>query len=132
LPKDSLAKEERSVQPIPEGPDRPDYWSATQYAWQASNTFSSPLYFEDVMLERHGHECQHDCVQPFFSGLRFFATIPALPYLMTVKCPDTQQYTYGHWRPGSCAPKLLQRPPFQVDAMVVEAAAITGGVFLFP
>jgi hypothetical protein len=130
LPKDTLAEAKSSVQPIPEGNDRPDFWSATQYAWQASNTFSSPLYFEDVMLERHGHQCDCNYLTPVLSGLRFFATVPALPYLMTVNCPDSQQYTYGHWQPGTCAPKLLQRPPYQTDAAIVEAAAITGGVFL--
>ena len=131
LPKDSLALAKNSALPLPEGADRQEPWSLSRYSWQASNTFSHPLYFEDAMLERHGHEFEHH-LTPFFSGVRFFATVPALPYLMTVHCPDSTLYTLGYWRPGTCAPNLLQRPPFQPDAAIVEAAAITGGVLLLP
>ncbi len=116
---------------LPEGQDRNEPWMPTYYAWQASNTFSHPLYFEDIMLERHGHQrCPE--LTPLFSGARFFATIPALPYLMTLQPPSSQSSTLGHWKPGSGAPCLLQRPPYQHDAVLVEGAAITTGFLVIP
>lgn len=120
-----------NVIPLPEGPDRPGNWSYSAYLWQAPNTFSNPLYFEDVMLERHGHE-RCPPLQPLVSGARFFATVPMLPYLATVQHPCDCYYTLGYYRPGSCAPALCQRPPYQRNAALVEGAAIAGGILILP
>lgn len=104
-------------------------WSTIQ--WSAANTFSYPRYFEDRMLERHGHQ-RFGLFQPLASGARFFATVPMLPYLMKISPPCECEYSMGFYRSGSCAPKLLQRPPFDAHAAVVEAAAIAGGIVAFP
>ncbi|QDS92277.1 hypothetical protein FF011L_10190 [Roseimaritima multifibrata] len=116
---------------LPEGPGRPGDWTLTSYMWHAPNTFSHPLYFEDTMLERNGHE-RFPMLTPFVSGARFFATFPALPYLATVQPPCETNYSVGYYRPGSRAPALLQRPPYQRNAAIVEGAAIAGGIIAIP
>ncbi|MEZ6090816.1 MAG: hypothetical protein R3C05_22905 [Pirellulaceae bacterium] len=132
VPKDNARLAMNEVMPLPEQSfDRGGYWNQSIYQWQAPNTFSHPLYFQDVMLERHGHECEH-CFQPAISAARFFGTLPALPYLMTVQRPCELNYTLGYYRPGTRAPNLLQRPPYQRDAVINEAAWVTGAFFLFP
>jgi len=116
---------ETAVQPLPEGPERAGAWSLIAYRWHAPNTYSHPRYFEDVMLERHGHE-RFPALQPMMSGFRFFATVPMLPYLSVVRPPCDTEYTLGYSRPGSRVPRLLQRPPFERNAMLFEAAVIAG------
>lgn len=99
--------------------------------WAAPDTFFNPLYFEDRMLERHGHKrCGH--YQSVAAGARFFATIPMLPYLMTVRPPCECEYSLGYFRAGSCAPKLLQRPPYERRAAIVEGASIAGAFLALP
>ena len=83
------------------------------------------------MLERHGHT-RLGCLQPVASGARFLATVPMLPYLMTVRHPCDKEYTLGYYRSGSRAPALLQRPPYERRAVVAETAAITGAILVFP
>lgn len=122
----------QQTKPLPEGfADREGDWTVSQYLWKAPNTFSHPLYFEDVMLERHGHE-RFPALTPLISGARFVATIPMLPYLATVQPPCEYNYTLGHFRSGSAAPKLLQRPPYQRDAMLRQAATVTGYILALP
>ena len=130
-PEDEAATAISETIPLPEGYDRLGNWTRSQVRWQASNTFSHPLYFEDAMLERHGQRCKH-CFQPVVSGARFFATLPLYPYLATVQRPCDCYHTLGHYRPGSQAPCLLQRPPLQRDAALNEAAWLTGAFLIFP
>jgi len=99
--------------------------------WAAPNTFSHPLYFQDRMLERHGHE-RFPMLTPLTSGARFFATIPMLPYLSVISHPCDCQYTLGYYRAGSCAPVMLQRPPYERRAMIAEAAAIAKTAIALP
>jgi len=106
-------------------------WAWSTYEFAAANTFSHPLYFEDVMLERHGHE-RFPLLQPMVSGARFFATIPMLPYLMTVRHPCDCEYKMGHFRTGDCVHPYCQRPPYVGRAVAVEALWITGGVLVIP
>lgn len=123
VPEAMRQDEGRPVRPIPEGPDRDGMWGLTAYNWYAPNTYSYPRYFEDAMLERHGHE-RFPLLQPMVSGARFFATVPMLPYLMTVRPPCDDEYTLGFYRPGSRAPGLIQRPPYERKAVLVEGAAV--------
>lgn len=106
-------------------------WAPIRYNWAASELRHRPLYFEDAMLERHG-QTRHPVLQPMASGARFFLTIPVLPYAMVVDPPRPAQSTLGYFRPGSAAPCLLQRPPLQADAGVVEAGVWVGLIFLIP
>jgi hypothetical protein len=110
---------------------RGDDWLPIQYNWVASDLRHRPLYFEDAMLERHG-QTRRPLVQPWASGARFFLTFPVLPYAVTVNPPRPAHSTLGHYRPGSGAPRLLQRPPLQTDAGLMEAGAWVGLILLLP
>jgi hypothetical protein len=117
---------------LPEEPrQRGQAWDLSICSWTAPNTYSRPRYFEDRMLERHGHE-RWGHLQPLAAGARFFATVPMLPYLMTVRNPCDCEYTLGYYRSGSCAPIMMQRPPLDTAAVIVESAAIAGVIVGFP
>lgn len=106
-------------------------WPELIRPWAAPNTFSHPLYFEDRMLERHGHE-RWGYFQPLASGTRFFVTLPMLPYLATVQPPCDIVYSKGYFRAGSPVPKFRQRPPLERRAIIVEAAAVSGAIIALP
>jgi hypothetical protein len=132
VPDDFRGDNVQPQMPLPENPkQRGEDWEQTVCSWAAPNTYSRPRYFEDRMLERHGHE-QWGHLQPLASGARFFATVPALPYLMTVRNPCDCEYTLGYYRAGSCAPIMMQRPPLDKAAVIVESAAVAGMIIAFP
>jgi hypothetical protein len=83
------------------------------------------------MLERHGQE-RFGHLQPLASGVRFLATFPMMPYLMTVSEPCECEYTLGYYRSGSCTPALIQRPPYERRAMVMEALVSSGLIIAVP
>lgn len=89
-----------------------------------------PLYFEEVNLERYGRGC--GAIQPAVSGMRFLATIPALPYAMSVH--DSRKAYYWNWPypAGAAAPPVRELPPVQWDSLLLEGTAITGAAFLIP
>ena len=89
-----------------------------------------PLYFEEANLERYGRTCGP--LQPALSGLRFFATIPSLPYAMTV-CKPYKTYT-NRWpyEAGWGAPKVKELRPLEAKPSLVQAGAITGLLFVLP
>lgn len=120
------------VTALPEDPSqRGESWGYSVSNWAAADTFSHPRYFEDRMLERHGHE-RYPLAQPFVSGARFFATVPMLPYLMTVRPPCECESTLGYYRSGSCAPGVWQRPPLECRAVLAESAVVSGLIVAFP
>ena len=41
-------------------------------------------------------------------------------------------YALGWYRPGECAPKLHYQVPLNANAAAVQAATVTGLVFLIP
>lgn len=106
-------------------------WVGKDFQWSATKFAHYPLYFEEVNLERYGYQC-NDCIQPFVSGAHFFATVPALPYLMTAQPPCECVYTLGHYRPGSCVPWQRNYPPCSCCGVAVETAVVVGLVFLIP
>ena len=131
-PLEFRSAEDTPVVDLPEsGMERDSSWVSTDYQFAAANTFSHPRYFEDRMLERHGHE-RYPLLQPVVSGARFFVTFPMLPYLMTVSPPCECQSELGYFRAGSCVYPYIQRPPYQRDAVIVEAAAISGAAIALP
>ncbi|MFK8111427.1 MAG: hypothetical protein AB8B91_04475 [Rubripirellula sp.] len=126
---------EQNVTPMQSLPEdasqRGDHWHWSVCNWAASNTFSYPRYFEDRMLERHGHE-RFGNLQPLASGARFFATVPMLPYLGAIRPPCECEYSLGYYRPGSCTSALKQRPPYDRRAVIAETAALTSAFLIFP
>lgn len=109
----------------------PRAWDCTTFTWTASALCHKPLYFEEVQLERYGHSWG-PCLQPVLSGAHFFLTIPALPYLMGVYPPNECIYTLGYYRPGNCAPYLLDPIPLSVRGALYEGGVATGLAFLIP
>ena len=120
------------LQVLPEdGTGRVENWQWSYSNWVAANTYSRPRYFEDRMLERHGHQ-RFPRLQPLASGVRFFGSAAMLPYLMAVRDPFDCEYTMGYYRPGSAAPCLLQRPPYDRRGVIAESAVVSGAILAFP
>ncbi|MEM9827163.1 MAG: hypothetical protein AAF958_11270 [Planctomycetota bacterium] len=90
-------------------------WATTTRLWAAPNTWSHPRYFEDRMLERHGHE-RWGYVQPLAAGVRFYSQAAMLGYLTALRHPCDCEYTLGYYRSGNCVPAYYQRPPWDRQA----------------
>lgn len=106
-------------------------WPQVTYMWKASALCHKPLYFEDEHLERYGHSWG-PYVQPLVSGAHFFTRIPVLPYCMGIKAPNECVYTLGHYRPGNCAPYMINAVPFTWRAGLFQAGAVTGAALVLP
>ena len=59
-------------------------------------------------------------------------TLPVLPYKMGVELPWECVYPLGYYRPGNCAPWTVPAVPISCRGFAVEAATVTGLVFLLP
>jgi len=99
--------------------------------WKASGACHNPLYFEQVQLERYGHETG-PLLQPLISSAHFLLTIPMMPYKMAINPPNECQYALGYYRPGNCAPYMLQPFPWSLRAGLVQAGVVTGATALIP
>lgn len=130
LPEDHAEVAFASLQARAHLPGTHRLWGTSDYHWNASLLNHQPLYFEDVNLERHGFS--YGYLQPIVSGAKFFATLPALPYLMTARPPLVPRYTLGETKPGSHASYVHEYPPLSLKAGVVEAVAVTGLFFIIP
>jgi hypothetical protein len=104
-------------------------FSPTTYHWKATGVCHKPLYFEDVQLERYGHSW-NPVLQPFMSAAHFFVSVPLLPYNMGLTPPQECIYTLGYYRPGNCAPYVIEPIPFTWRAAISEAFGVTGFAFL--
>lgn len=109
----------------------PRAWAPTTFHWTASALCHKPAYFQDIQLERYGHSLG-PWLQPFASGGHFFLSIPALPYAMGLFPPNECIYTLGYYRPGSCAPYMLDALPLSVRAVLFQGGASAGAAFLIP
>ena len=101
-----------------------------RYRWAASNIAYNPLYFQDVGLERYGHN--HGVFQPAVSAGKFAVQLIGLPYQMTLDPPCKCVSPLGYYRPGDCAPKLHYQIPLNARAAVVQAAAVSGIAVIIP
>ncbi len=99
--------------------------------WRPSLVRHFPLYFEDAMLERHGH-VRWGHLQSVASGIKFYSTIPLMPYLRTLRPKHECLYQVGHYRAGSCAPVLKDHLPYDKHAAVVEGLALAGFFWAMP
>lgn len=101
------------------------------FTWKASSLCYKPLYFEEVQLERYGHYCS-PWLQPALSRACFLVKIPALPYLMGVDPPNQCVYDLGYYRPGACAPSMIEPVPISLRGGLLEAGAIVGAAAVIP
>lgn len=104
---------------------------ASRVQWTASGLCHKPLYFEQVQLERYGHTAG-PVLQPLVSTVHFFGNIGVLPYKMGIHPPQECQYALGYYRPGNCAPYMLQPIPWSLRGAIHQAAVVTGGAALIP
>lgn len=109
----------------------PRLYVDSTFTWKASAACNKPLYFEDVSLERYGHEWG-PVVQPMVSTVRFFGDLAVLPYKMGIHPPNECQHPLGYYRPGSCAPWSLKAVPLSMRGAATQAAFVTGTVFALP
>jgi hypothetical protein len=109
----------------------PRTWDGLTYTWKASALCHKPLYFEEVALERYGHS-RGPILDPLVSAAHFFVTVPLLPYEMGVEPPCECEYTLGYYRPGDCAPWIIDGFPISLRGMALECTAATGAAFAIP
>ncbi len=106
-------------------------WGCLTYTWKASALCHKPLYFEDMSLERYGHSWGPIC-DPVISAAHFFGTLPILPYKMGVDTPCECQYALGYYRPGNCAPYMIEPFPLSPRGAAVQAGIVVGAVSVLP
>jgi hypothetical protein len=105
-------------------------WSPICYTWKANGQCHKPLYFEDVQLERYGH-AWNPILQPFLSAGHFYSNVLLLPYHMAIWAPNECIYTLGYYRPGSCAPYVIEPFPLSLKGALFESSAIFTGAWVF-
>ncbi len=103
-------------------PDRAFAPLVATYA--ARESWHYPLYFEDIALERYGHN--FGCAQPFVSYGKFLTDLVLLPYNMTLDHPTSMQYDHGLFRPGDDVPHLIYLPRPDAKAALVETVVLIG------
>jgi hypothetical protein len=99
--------------------------------WKASGLCHKPLMFEEVQLERYGHEIG-PVLQPVVSTAHFFGNIIVMPYKAGIHPPNECQYALGYYRPGNCAPWTVGPIPISLRGGLFQAAAVTGVNFALP
>ena len=70
-------------------------WGLIAYQWQPTGYAHSPLYFEEVNLERYGSEFPFPFAQAWISGMHFYTHIPLLPYTVAAQKPWEEKYVLG-------------------------------------
>lgn len=107
------------------------FFAETIFHWDASNIKYNPLYFEDVQLERYGHD-HHELIQPIYSLGKFSAQLIGMPYQWVLHSPDEDVYPLGHYQVGEPTPRLVHQVPLNAKAAAVTGAFYTGMFFLIP
>jgi len=118
-------------QPIPvfDGADR--NFIEIEYCWDAPNLFHTPLYFEDVGMERYGHTyCEP--LQSIASAAKFGVQLAGLPYQMALAPVHKREYPLGYYRPGDPAPYKCYQVPLNGEAAFKAAYFYTGMSFIVP
>jgi hypothetical protein len=108
-------------------------WARSGYHWEATALAHQPLYFEQVNLERYGYAPTRSRFgQSILSAAHFFGSVFILPYRLGAEPVHEHQYVLGHYRPGSCAPYKIHRPPLDWKGGALETATIVGLIFAIP
>jgi hypothetical protein len=129
-PEDMVAGRLPPVVSLPFGSDRYGAWALDYKTWIAPVYCHQPTYFEDVMLERHGHE-RCPSLQPLLSGTRFFSDVALMPYNAYLNPPLKNIPNTGYYRPGSTAPCLRQRPTYDKGAIRFQLLTTGTSVLAF-
>ena len=105
-------------------------WEPQTVTWYASNLCHKPLYFEHVQLERYGHSAG-PVMGPLRSTAHFFGSVITFPYHTAIHPPNECVYSLGYYRPGNCAPWLVEPFPISLKGAARQAAVVTGGFFVY-
>jgi hypothetical protein len=127
MPQDSVVGKLPPPIALPTGATRETPFALTTKPWVPGGFCHYPLYWENPMLERHGHQV-YPAIQPAVSGVRFFGTALILPYLGTLRKPLEDVHTLGAYRPGTPAPALKYRPYYSPKAIrnqIIVGAGVT-------
>jgi hypothetical protein len=106
-------------------------WIPQTVTWKASNLCHKPLYFEDEQLERYGHSAG-PILQPLKSTAHFFVRVISWPYATGIHPINECQYALGFYRPGNCAPWLIDPIPISLSGAARQALFVTGGAYILP
>jgi hypothetical protein len=106
-------------------------WNAQTFTFTASALCHKPLYFEDVQLERYGHSAG-PYLQPFKSTAHFFIRAALLPYQIGIHPPNECRYALGYYRPGDCAPWLMDPFPISERGLLYQAGFAVGAAYVVP
>ena len=106
-------------------------FSNTDFQWTASNLMYNPLYFQDVGLERYGHD-HHPLIQPAMSVGLFMGQFLALPYQLAMHPVCDEEYPLGYYRPGEPTPRMIYQVPLNAKAAAVTGGVYTGLFFIIP
>jgi hypothetical protein len=82
-------------------------------------------------MERYGHS-YGPLLDPIVGGAHFFGTLPLWPYKIGVDPLCECQYALGYYRPGDCAPYMLEPFPISARGIAAEASVATGLVYAIP
>jgi hypothetical protein len=129
IPADSTQGRLPEPIPLPFGPDRLEGWTYSSKRWVPPVFYHQPTYYEDTMLENHGHE-RFPKLQPMISGARFYTGIFLTPYFYCLNGPFEDVASVGRYRPGTAAPGLRQRPVYSPSAIGTQAVSTGTGVWL--
>lgn len=105
-------------------------WTPQLSTWYASNLCHKPLYFEQEQLERYGHSAG-PVMGPIRSSAHFFGSLALWPYHTAIHPANECIYALGHYRPGNCAPWLVEPFPFSARGAARQGAFVTGAALLF-
>jgi hypothetical protein len=106
-------------------------WLPGTFAYHASALCHKPLYFEQVQLERYGHTAG-PLRQPLLSGAHFIISLAGLPYQMAMNPVGECQYALGYYRPGSCAPWMIEPIPLSLRGAAAEIGVALGLAWVIP
>ncbi|MGC4006576.1 MAG: hypothetical protein QM811_27025 [Pirellulales bacterium] len=130
-----LAHREKGALPFECTLETTDYtprsWGCLTYTWKASALCHKPLYFEQAAAERYGHS-YGPLVDPLLGAAHFFGTLPILPYKMGVDTPCECQYSLGYYRPGDCAPYMIEPFPISARGAAVQAGFVGAAIATVP
>ena len=104
-------------------------WAPQTVSWHATSLCHKPLYFENVQLERYGHS-RGPFMQPIHSTFHFFRSLAFLSYNRAINPANECQYALGYYRPGSCAPWLIDPIPFSRQGIIRQATSTIGLSFI--
>lgn len=114
------------------GQYEPRAFTPTLSQFPGPNVHYSPLYFEQVPLERYGHHAGN-LYEPWFAAIGFYLDTAMLPYSVVHHCPWECLSNDGYFKPGDIVlPMKILLPTCDPKALVAEATVLALGFSLIP